>query len=265
MVTVTTTSTVTLRSSAPARQRQVLAGSQLDGTVLARFASALYVQVPAGFGVIALVTRDAVRLPCALQLPTACSEFPLDRLRGRVRVGGGVLRIGDVAVTADRTVSATVPKLAPPPAEQVRAAEEMLDVSAFAPPGLGDPRLASGAGRRLLGRGEGLTPQGDDVLAGYLAAAAAYRLPADSLRSLVRAEAQRRTTTLSAALLRHAAEGEAIPQISALLESLRDGRSLRTAIADLVGVGHTSGSALAAGVLVAARSASTAAGAARCR
>ncbi len=260
MVTVTTTSPVTLRSSAPDRQRQMLAGPPREGTVLARFASALYVQVPAGFGLIALVTRDAVRLPCALQLPALSSEFPLDRLGGGVRVGGGVLRIGAVAVAADRTVSATVPSLAPPPADQVRAAERLLDVSTFAPPDLGDPQLASGAGLRLLGRGEGLTPQGDDVLAGYLAAAAAYRLPADRLRALIRLEAPRRTTTLSAALLRHAVEGEAIPQISALLEALCDGRSLRTAIADLVSVGHTSGSALAAGVLVAARSACTAAG-----
>ena len=95
------------------------------------------------------------------------------------------------------------------------------------------------------------------MLAGYLIAAAAYRLPADDLRDLVRAEATRRTTTLSAALLLHAAEGETIPQVNALLDALHGARPLRAALASLLDVGHTSGAALAAGVLVAARSART--------
>src|SRR5262249_58187285 len=74
-----------------------------------------------------------------------------------------------------------------------------------------------------LGRGPGLTPQGDDVLAGYLAGAAAYGIAADDVRALVDSEAATRTTTLSAALLRHAAVGEAIPQVGGLLDALAGG------------------------------------------
>ena len=225
----------------------------MHATVLASFPTAVYIHVRAGFGVIALLTRDAVRLPCGLQLATSSREFPLDRLTGRVLVGDGALRIGTIEVRVGRTVPTTVASLPPPPDDLVQAAERVVDVGRYASDGIDDPAVA----RQFLGRGDGLTPSGDDVLAGYLVAAAAYRLPADDLRALVRAEATRRTTTLSAALLRHAAEGETIPQVNALLEALHGARPLRAALAGLLEVGHTSGAALAAGVLVAARSART--------
>jgi hypothetical protein len=104
----------------------------------------------------------------------------------------------------------------------------------------------------LLGRGPGLTPWGDDVLAGYLAGAAAYALEVDQLRTDVAAQAPERTTTLSSALLRHAAEGETIPQVEALIDALGGRRPLGTALAELHEVGHTSGAGLAAGVVAAA-------------
>ena len=230
----------------------------MRATILAKFPTAIYIHVCAGFGVVALMTRDAVRLPCGLQLAMSSSEFPLDRLTGPVLVGDGALRIGPIEVRVGRTVSSTVANLPPPRDDLVRDAARIADVGRYAPDGIDDPAVA----RQLLGRGDGLTPSGDDVLAGYLVAAAAYRLPADNLRALVQAEAPQRTTTLSAALLRHAAAGEAIPQVGGLLDALRGARPLRAALADLLDVGHTSGAALAAGVLVAARSAGTTAAAA---
>src|SRR6266513_1553304 len=69
MATATTRSLAALRASAPTRVRDVLAGPVLPGTLLGTFRTAVYVRVPAGFGVIALLTRDAVRVPCGLQLP----------------------------------------------------------------------------------------------------------------------------------------------------------------------------------------------------
>jgi hypothetical protein len=63
------------------------------------------------------------------------------------------------------------------------------------------------------------------------------------------------TTDLSAALLRCAARGESIPQVNQLLRTMSgsawQGR-LDQAMDDLVRVGHTSGTALATGVLAAA-------------
>src|SRR5262249_13546495 len=59
----------------------------------------------------------------------------------------------------------------------------------------------------LLGRGPGLTPAGDDVLAGLLAGRAAYGPDDRALADDICALAPSRTTALSAALLRHAARG----------------------------------------------------------
>ncbi len=240
MATATMMSRAALRASAPTRQRRMIAGPDLPGTVLGSFPTAIYIHVPAGFGVIALLTRDAVRVPCGMQLAPSSGEFPLDRLRGPVRVGGGALRIGTAEITVGRLVSVSVPRLPAP-----RRVDSDIDV---------DVDVADPA--RLLGLGSGLTPSGDDVLAGYLAGAAAYGLPVDELRTFVCAEAPRRTTTLSAALLRHAAAGEAIPQVCRLLLALDDGIGTDAALAGLLRVGHTSGAALAAGVLAAARAAS---------
>jgi hypothetical protein len=240
MATATMMSRAALRASAPTRQRGMIAGPDLPGTVLGSFPTAIYIHVPAGFGVIALLTRDAVRVPCGVQLPSSSGEFPLDRLSGPVRVGGGALRIGTAEITVGRLVSVSVPRL---PARRGIDIDVDIDVD------VADPA-------RLLGLGSGLTPSGDDVLAGYLAGAAAYGLPVDELRTFVCAEAPRRTTTLSAALLRHAAAGEAIPQVCRLLLALDDGIGTDDALAGLLRVGHTSGAALAAGVLAAARAAS---------
>jgi len=238
MATATMMSRAAFRASAPTRQRGMIAGPDLPGTVLGSFPTAIYIHVPAGFGVIALLSRAAVRVPCGVQLPSSSGEFPLDRLSGPVRVGGGALRIGTAEITVGRLVSVSVPRLRAP-----RRVDSDIDVD------LADPT-------RLLGLGSGLTPSGDDVLAGYLAGAAAYGLAVDELRAFVCAEAPRRTTTLSAALLRHAAAGEAIPQVCRLLLALDDGMGTDDALAGLLRVGHTSGAALAAGVLGAARAAS---------
>lgn len=238
MATVTTTPTVAFRASVPVRMRQALSGPPCRGRVLARFPSAVYVAVPHAFGVIAVLGRDAVRLPCGLALRATNLDLP-----GDVVVGGGALRFGRVAIRPGRVVSTQVWRRPPPPRARVRAAQAAVDPADVTFP------------RRLLGRGAGLTPQGDDVLAGYLAGAAAYGVPADDVRALVYDEAGARTTTLSAALLRHAAAGEAIPQVGALLDALDGLRPLDPALAELFSVGHTSGAALASGVLAAAAAA----------
>jgi hypothetical protein len=64
-----------------------------------------------------------------------------------------------------------------------------------------------------------------------------------------------RTTDLSAALLRRAVRGESIPQVSRLLRTISGSKwqgRLDQTLDGLVRVGHTSGAALATGVLAAA-------------
>jgi hypothetical protein len=213
------------------RIRDAIDGGPVEATVLGRFPTALYVAVPRAFGVLAILSPAAVRLPCGVQI--------LDRALpvGDVVVGAGTVRVGRVVIRAGRVVSARVARRSAP--------RRLAEARALVPPVDIDPGL--------LGRGPGLTPAGDDVLAGYLVGAAAYGVPADDVRRLVETQADRRTTTLSAALLRHAAAGETIPQVNGVLDALAGRRPLDRALADLHAVGHTSGAALASGVVAAAR------------
>lgn len=235
MATVTDTSAAAFRASAPIRMRNALSGPPCRGRVLARFASCIYVAVPRAFGVIAVLAHGALRVPCGLALAVRTLDLP-----GEVSVGGGVLRIGHIAIRAGRRVSAQVGRRPAPLRTRVAAARAVIGPADLSRP------------HRLLGCGDGLTPQGDDVLAGYLAGAAAYGIPAVGVRALVHTEAASRTTTLSAALLRHAAAGEAIPQVCGLFDALAGQRPLDAALAELLAVGHSSGAALASGVVSAA-------------
>ena len=219
------------------RIRDAIAGGPVEATVLGRFPASLYVAVPRAFGVLAILSPAAVRLPCGVQVLDR--QLPV----GDVVVGDGTVRVGSVVIRAGRVVSARVARRpVPRQLAEVQRVVAPVDIDAG-----------------LLGRGPGLTPSGDDVLAGYLVGATAYGSTdqaADDVRRLVESQAAQCTTTLSAALLRHAAAGETIPQVSGLLDALggSEGRhSLDRALADLYAVGHTSGAALASGVVAAAR------------
>jgi len=120
----------------------------------------------------------------------------------------------------------------------------------------GSPRAdLAAAVRGLVGRGPGLTPTGDDVLAGALCALAATRSAATTRRALadtVLAE-MHRTTPVSAALLGEAVHGRAVPQLVDLLRTLgrpAAAQRVAAAVAALVGVGHTSGTALGHGLVL---------------
>jgi hypothetical protein len=119
-----------------------------------------------------------------------------------------------------------------------------------------DPEPAAAATRGLLGRGPGLTPEGDDLLAavaGTLAvlgpAAGWHRPPlATFLDSLV-APARARTTALSATLLERAARGRLAEPAGRLLDLGPAGEAAwPAALARLERLGHGSGRAYAAGI-----------------
>jgi hypothetical protein len=96
----------------------------------------------------------------------------------------------------------------------------------------------------LLGRGGGLTPEGDDLLAGAFAVRAAVGLPVALPTDL-----RERTTALSATLLELAAAGAAARPLHALLDVRDEGwhRALR----ELERLGSSSGRALARGAAAA--------------
>jgi hypothetical protein len=105
--------------------------------------------------------------------------------------------------------------------------------------------------RALLGRGDGLTPEGDDVLAGVLVAAAAVGDPRlAGWRAATRsALAARRTTAVSVGMLHAALDGWAAPPLADALRALCGPEDPSAAVDALLAVGHSSGRALLDGVL----------------
>ena len=242
--------------------------------------------------VVAVLASDAVRLPVALVVAGRTADAPLAAAVGadHARVGDGTVRMGELRggealrVTVGRWWSPTPPRTpkertrAPDAAdrEAVRALQTLLDAD---PHHLGEP-LASRVSRlraavatadapavrraavRLLGLGPGLTPSGDDVLAGLLLGLAPSRVR--SALADVAAAAGERTTALSATLLRQAAAGHAAPPVVAVADALAagDAARVRQAVPALLAVGHSSGYDTACGLLAAVTSTRAGAGAA---
>ncbi len=98
----------------------------------------------------------------------------------------------------------------------------------------------------LVGRGDGLTPLGDDVLCGWLVAHRAASATTQTVDDAVR-RALPRTTTLSATLLECALAGECPDLVAAYLRALGTPSELE-ARAALEALGHSSGAGLAHGV-----------------
>ena len=119
-----------------------------------------------------------------------------------------------------------------------------------------DPEPAARAARELLGRGPGLTPEGDDLVAAVagtlavLGPAAGWERPvlAGFLAALVE-PAPARTTALSATLLELAAQGRLAEPAGRLLDLGPEGEAAwPAALARLARLGHGSGRAYAAGI-----------------
>ncbi len=108
--------------------------------------------------------------------------------------------------------------------------------------------------RGLVGLGPGLTPSGDDFLVGLLAALHIPGSPRRGWRRIGRqasACAARQTHVISATALRHAAEGRARAKLITLCEALmRSGaRATLPAVAEVIGIGSSSGTEIALGVM----------------
>ena len=194
--------------AAPTRVRQRLAEAA-DGprTVLHASATAIYVDLDGWC--LGLVASSATRVPCALW-----SALPdLSAHAGRsVTVRAQTLVVGDDEFRITR--------LADPRATTVgRHGDSGFEPAGRATSGFDlprDGRLTTAHLDRLLGRGPGLTPLGDDVLAGWFATRAALGAPDVALAGAVR----RRlgvTTLLSSTLIDCALRGEVLPQLAAWL------------------------------------------------
>lgn len=255
----------------------LLRGPARPATVLLSVPAAVYLSVPTpqGTEVVGVLTADAARLPLGLVLGRRANGRPLVQSPSGApaTVGGGRVVVGDLTVCAAAwwdprpRLPGLRPSLLP---EGVRALRTALygdgPQSSFVLPGLpGGPSgpLAAlrGAVRRadldaalrtatrLVGLGPGLTPAGDDVLAGCAAGLVLLAHPdAERFGSGVHALAAGRTTELSRALLKHAAAGQVSGEFAAVVRAMAGQGDLPSALAALLATGSTSGRAMALGL-----------------
>lgn len=223
--------------------------------------------------VVAVVSTDAVRLPCAVVLAPGTTvpaglapgarvcvgegaigwQGP-DNSAGRVRVvrwwsaprvQAGVFGEHPSAVLRGRLHGHRLPTGVP---THLHAAAVLV--------GRGDTHAAVAEVAAVLGRGAGLTPSADDAVAGLLLASRVVAGPVvlralDEMAVRIDAIAAQRTTAVSAALLAHAARGRAAPQVVAAVEALTGRRPVEPALDALWALGHSSGADTAAGLAVA--------------
>jgi hypothetical protein len=123
----------------------------------------------------------------------------------------------------------------------------------------GDAGTAAAVAARIAGLGPGLTPSGDDVLAGLLAfrswAEVAGRWPGGApLRAAIREAAVPRTTRLAGQLLAAAEHGHVAAPLAGLLTSLlARSATFPPDLSGLLAIGATSGADLLGGVRLAGR------------
>jgi hypothetical protein len=166
----------------------------------------------------------------------------------RAVLAGDALVVGSLRITLAGARDARVLRPGPPAAGWRAALACAVEVVAPAPgalaPGLG--ALAAGdldaAVEQLAGRGEGLTPAGDDVLAGY----AAWRWAGGAPVSLP----AQRCAPLGRDYLRCAERGELPAPVAAVLSAIRagDARAAARRAGGLAEWGASSGAALLWGV-----------------
>jgi len=252
--------------------RPALNGRVRPGMVLGVLPGAVHVRLDGG-GMLAVLSPRAARLPIGVVPPARA--WSADRRLGPevapgvpALIGDGAVRIAGLSWRVSRWWDPRVPRLgAPAPAGiSVLAGSLPALPAALTRPtvrlaeALGTPAMAEldAAVSGLVGLGPGLTPAGDDVLAGCLVALRAFG--ADVVRAgLARSAGQRMpaTTLLSAALLARASEGAGVPELIGLLRACAgsDPDRVAAAVAGLARVGHSSGTAMGHGALLGIRAA----------
>ncbi|MPQ99109.1 DUF2877 domain-containing protein [Modestobacter sp. I12A-02628] len=271
----------TVPAAASTGVADLLRGPVRPARVLLSVPAAVYLEVRTDRGpdVVGVLTSDAARLPlaCVLSRPSNGRALVSVPSGSPAQVGAGRIVVGDLVVSAaawwdprPRLPSAR-PALLPEGVRELRGAlyGDPVMPSSFAlaglPAGPSGPLAAlRGAVRRadldaalrtairLVGLGPGLTPAGDDVLAGIVAGLVLLGHPdAERFGAGVHALATGRTTELSRSLLRHASAGRVSGEFAAVVRALVGDGALAPALRTLLATGSTSGRALALGLATA--------------
>jgi hypothetical protein len=230
---------------------------------------------PAGNELVALVSRDAIRVPCAIVLAHGSAALPGLVPGARAQVGENEVRWDAGALSVVRWWTAAAVSGGPATCDRTalrrRVAAARLQLGGHRLPAPVRPALtraaaaidrrdpvgAADAVRPVLGLGAGLTPAADDAVAGLLLAARCWSggelgATVSAVGTLLTRDLSSRTTAVSAGLLRHAAQGRGAPQVVHAVEHLtgrRDRSDGSLVLARLLALGHSSGRDTALGVL----------------
>lgn len=237
--------------SAPPRVLQRLRRAP-DGPleVLHRGRDAVYVDLHGWC--VGVVGSRAAALPNALRTRKPdLADLPA----GPAYVRHGVLHLAGTSMVTGRLEDVSAPRLGPvrPSCNTAGSATAQVTPPAavaelVAAAGLRGPLVPADV-VRLVGRGEGLTPLGDDLLCGWIALHRAAQVAIPEFGAAVRAAAHR-TTLLSATLLDCALHGEVLPEFASYIAAIGTARE-QEAAATLSRIGHTSGAGLLHGARLA--------------
>jgi hypothetical protein len=229
------------------------------GQVVAGFRRAAYVRFPQG--IVALSSLQVPSGPLHLR-----SRLPIDRLRagsrvdareGCIRCAGGALPLAGLPVwaaripdvhTLQRTTDLAAEVLQPAASRSALLGSLFTGRLRSAESAVEDGDL-EGAAEELGGLGPGLTPSGDDALAGILVAAR-VRWTSTAEARLTDIAAGVKTHDISRAFLHWAARGQSIRPLHQCLIALATGdrRAAEVAVRALAAYGHTSGADLSLGL-----------------
>ena len=247
--------------------------------VLAAFDQACDLVTPSG-DVMAVVTPYIGDGPLNIVVEAGAGALATVERDARVELDGSILRIGRIEIALEgapawepcpdwsalraqlEAITASLPMLRAialrhAPAESLLTSRDaassviLSEAKNLESGWAGNVTHLQEAALRLAGRGIGLTPAGDDFLAGLMLWAwLAHPTPGPFCHTLAEV-AVPRTTTLSAAFLRAAARGECDANWHRLLAALcsASARQLAPAVQQIVARGATSGADMLAGFL----------------
>lgn len=253
--------------------RDLISGPGKTATVLGTSSHAIWILL--GDDVVVASDQDATRLPNGVEVAVEADTdvFGSVQYGSFASIDGGCITVGGLTIDVVRWWN---PRPALPHVSSSALATAISDLPSVVPAVDGErlraaltarsPEALLEAAAVLVGLGPGLTPEGDDYLAGALAAARTLGVAVrdtDTIRMLDGALtpmsrlARERTTAFSAALIEHAIRGNVAAPAGAFLRSLVGRGDVRHSHRLLLEVGHSSGPALAAGVVLGAQALST--------
>jgi hypothetical protein len=190
---------------------------------------------------ISVQLPEAERLPCSVVI----DRLPRFIFGDRGWIGHGLVRFELAEISSGRWIRPPQPRILAPR----RFLASCRNLPIIQPDHIGLAQHALGHPSELLGRGPGLTPAGDDVLAAALVVHHALGLPMPGWPAPRLARA---TTPLSAQLLRLAARGYCCDRLASLMRALDRGENPVEETQRLMALGGTTGRAMLLGLRYAA-------------